>query len=385
MSAVPKFGADNTEVAKYKLDKAKSLLVLDHPFFAALLAARDIVITSHTRTADVNARGHMRINPDFLAPMNVKQVMFLLAHEIMHYVLQHPGRLNGRDMRAWNIAGDKVINDMLLDMKVGEWIENGVTQQDARLMSTDELYVIEQQNKGGGKGKDDPLGGAGDDLRHDVMTPGELREIEANVKVDLKQAAQIAKIMGKLPNNVERLVDELVNVKTPWYAILERYMTRYRKDEYAWTRPNRRFVASGVYLPGRDNKVEMGEVVIGVDTSGSIGPKELAEFQAHVNRILYDCSPTVVHVVYCDAAVHGVDTYTPDELPITFKNAKGGGGTDFEPVFDWVKKTGAEPEVLVYLTDMYGNFPPRPSFDTVWLSTSGVGEAPFGEVIKVER
>ena len=180
------------------------------------------------------------------------------------------------------------------------------------------------------------------------------------------------------------MVDDMVNVTTPWHEKLERYMSSKVKDGYSWNRPNRRFVGQGVYLPGTDYTARMGELVVAVDTSGSLDITELSYFNSHINRILETCMPEKVTVLYCDSDIGGTAEYTPDELPITLKPV-GGGGTSFKPVFNWIEEYAGEVECLIYFTDGYGDQDEisKPAVDTVWVTT-GIEEFPFGEVVKFE-
>jgi predicted metal-dependent peptidase len=161
-------------------------------------------------------------------------------------------------------------------------------------------------------------------------------------------------------------------------------MTAKIKDGYSWQRPNRRFVGVGTYLPGVNYVPKMGEVVIAVDTSGSIGGPEINMFNAQINRVLETCNPSKVHVVYCDSSVAGVEEFEPDDFPVRI-DAKGGGGTAFKPVFDWVDNNIDECECVIYLTDGYGD---QNTFtthhDTVWLTTHST-DFDWGTVIKFEE
>lgn len=381
---------DLAEVQR-KVSKAKSLLILDHPFFGTAASRRPIIYTDTVPTAAMAATGQMYINPAFIEtggtdgkPLSVRQVMFLLAHEAMHYMLAHGLRRKHRDPRAWNVAADKVINDTLIDAKVGDFIDGGITMRDARNYAAEELY--DENENGNGQGP----GGTGNDIGDPVDANGnpldesQVHALEAQAKIEAIQSAKAAKATGKLPASIKRMVDELVNVRTPWHEILERRMVAKIRDGYSWNRPNRRFIARNMYLPGVDYKPKMGTVVIGVDTSGSIGQDELNYFAGHVNRILETCNPERVVVVYCDAAVAHVDEYEADDYPIKL-SPHGGGGTSFKPVFDYIDRQGIEPEVVVYLTDGYGDQSTFTSaHDTVWLTTHHTG-FPWGEVIKFEK
>lgn len=367
-----------------KVGKAKSLLILDHPFFGTACTKRPIIYTDTVPTAAMSATGQMYMNVDFCAPLSVRQLMFLLAHEAMHYMLAHGLRRGHRDPQAWNVAADKVINDTLIDAGVGDFIDGGITLDGAREMAAESLY--DENDDGDGEGP----GGLGNDIGDPTDADGQplddatIHQLEAEAKIDAIQSAKAAKAVGKLPASIERIIEELVNVTTPWYDILERFMAGKIKDGYSWNRPNRRFIARNIYIPGTDYVPKMGPVVIGVDTSGSIGPDEIAMFNGHINRIIDTCNPEVVHVVYCDYDVAGVDEYTPQDFPVTIQ-CKGGGGTSFKPVFDWIDNNAIEPECVVYLTDGYGDQSEfTTNHETVWLTT-GTEAFDWGHVIKFEE
>ena len=367
-----------------KVGKAKSLLILDHPFFGTACTKRPIIYTDTVPTAAMSATGQMYMNVDFCAPLTVQQLMFLLAHEAMHYMLAHGLRRGHRDPKAWNIAADKVINDTLIDAGVGDFIDGGITLDGAREMAAEALY--DENDDGDGEGP----GGLGNDIGDPTDADGQplddatIHQLEAEAKIDAIQSAKAAKAVGKLPASIERIIEELVNVSTPWYDILERFMAGKIKDGYSWNRPNRRFIARNIYIPGTDYVPKMGPVVIGVDTSGSIGDDEIAMFNAHINRIIDTCNPEVVHVVYCDYDVAGVDEYTPEDFPVTIQS-KGGGGTSFKPVFDWIDNNAIDPECVVYLTDGYGDQSEfTTNHETVWLTT-GTEAFDWGHVIKFEE
>jgi predicted metal-dependent peptidase len=365
----------------HKISKAKSLLIIDHPFFGTAVSKLPIIITDNVPTAAMAPNGQMYINPDFAEPLSVSEMQFLLAHEALHYMLCHATRRKHRDPHAWNIAADKVINDTLVDAKVGTPIQGGIYEADARNCAAEELYDENDIGK--------PVGGIGSDVGEAVGEDGQalddskIREIESEAKISAVQSAKAAKSVGKLPSSLERLIDELVNVSTPWYQILERFMQSKVKNDISWRRPNRRFIGRNIYLPGADYTPTMGTVVIGVDTSGSIGNDELAMFGGHINRILETCTPERVVVVFCHAHVCRVDDYTSEDFPISLETTET-GGTAFKPVFDYIDDNDIDPEVVVYLTDGYGDQSEFTStHETIWLTTHS--EAfDWGTVIKYE-
>ena len=362
------------------LQKAKAILVLDQPFFASMVLRRPITLTTAVPTACVDTKCNIFLNPEWVEKqkLTTQHMIFLLCHEAFHYMLLHGVRRGQRDPAAWNIACDAVINDTLTACKIGTFIEGGVEHPGARQLKAEDVYVEPPE---GGNGPSGP-GGPGDDILEGTLTDGELAEVEAQVRVDVAQAEQAAKMQGKMPAELQRIIDSIINVPTPWHSILERFMEAYRKDEYSWSRPNRRFIAQGIYLPGQNYVPEMGELVIGVDTSGSIGQNELDHFAGHVNRIIEQCRPTKVHVVYCDSRVAHVDEYGPEELPITL-TAHGGGGTYMPAIFRWVDDQGITPDAVVILTDGYTQWDAEPAYNVAWLITTDI-VAPYGLTVPYE-
>jgi predicted metal-dependent peptidase len=141
---------------------------------------------------------------------------------------------------------------------------------------------------------------------------------------------------------------------------------------------DRRHIARGLYLPSLRSET-LGPVVVAVDTSGSIDDATLAAFSAEVTAIMDEVAPEAIHVVYCDEAVAGTETYhAGDVIALT---PRGGGGTAFRPVFDWIARSDIQPVCAIYLTDLDGDdFGPAPDYPVLWVSTGKTG-APFGEVI----
>ena len=188
--------------------KAKSLLYLDHPFFGATVAKRPIIYTDTVPTAAMAATGQMYINPVFIETglqgvrLTIRNIMYLLAHEALHYMLCHATRRGARLPRAWNIAADKVINDMLIHAKVGDPIEGGVYMDGARDYASEELYDANDEDGPGPGGIGGDIG-APCDANGKPLDESQINQIEAQAKIDTIQAAKAAKAVGKLPASVE--------------------------------------------------------------------------------------------------------------------------------------------------------------------------------------
>jgi len=161
--------------------------------------------------------------------------------------------------------------------------------------------------------------------------------------------------------------------------VLRNFFRDLAKDDYSWSRPNKRFLQFDIYLPSLVSP-SLGEIVVALDTSGSITQKLLAEFLAEVQGLLDFGRPRKLQLLDCDAAIHSTHEFVPgDRVDV---QPHGGGGTDFRPVFDYVAEQGFDPCALVYLTDLYGTFPDAPpSYPVLWVSYS-TDSAPFGQVLK---
>jgi predicted metal-dependent peptidase len=358
------------------LDKAKVSLVTQHPFFASILMKRQLIEDETIPTAAVDQRNQIYINPTWFNTLSVEEVVFVLAHEIGHVIGQHATRRGARQPKKWNIAGDAWINDMLKAADIGTPIKGCVQMDGSKDETVDEIY---------NKLPDDPTGdgpgGTGDDIieRGSPLTPEEATRIDAETRVEIAQAAQAAKAQGKMPTALAKIIADLIDPGTPWHEILERYMTSYVRGDYSWSRPNRRF-ADIAYLPSTGKVAEMGEIVLQVDVSGSINQRELAYYNGHIARIIEQCNPERVHVLYVDTGVCKHEIFEQgEEVKLEFYS---GGGTDMEAGFEFLAKEGIEPEVFVCLTDGYTNFnvDKAPNYPVLWCISSDIN-APYGENI----
>ena len=365
-------------MAVTKLDRAKVAIVTQHPFFASILMKRKLIEDNTIPTAAVDQRGQIYYNKDFVEKLSVDELVFLLCHEVGHVIGQHALRRGARQAKKWNIAGDAWINDMLKDAGIGQFIEGGVNMPGSKDETVDVIYnklPDMPPDNGGGQGP----GGIGDDLieRGAALTDEEATRIDAETRVEIAQAAQAAKAQGKMPGGLAKIVADLIDPGTPWYEILERHMTNMTRGDYSWARPNRRFL-SHAYLPSTGKVAQMGEIVIQVDVSGSISKLELDHYNGHLQRIVSQCNPSRVHVLYVDTAVAKHEVFEQgEEVALTFYC---GGGTDMEEGFNYLAKEGIEPEIFVCLTDGYTSFDAssNPAYPVIWCISSDV-VAPYGE------
>lgn len=369
------------------MTKARVNLTLDAPFFGTLALRMRLIEDPQTKTASIDGRC-IRFNSEFVLGLSGPERKALLAHEIMHVVYMHHVRRGAREPRKWNVAGDYVINPVLDDagftLPEGALLDNSLKN-----LTTDHVYnMLPETPKGeGGEGGEDgegPSWGEVVDMPNGSSESERQRE-EQEVKINTAQAARVAKMAGKLPAGLERFVDDLMRPQVDWREKLRTFITAIARDDYSWTRPNRRYIQQGIYMPSLYSERAKKFAVV-IDTSGSIGQAELNAFISEINAIAVDVAPEEIDILDCDCRLNAVTSVS--EYPINWSNVsiKGGGGTSFVPPFEhYANNIDAEPQCLIYLTDMYGDFPAQsPVFPTLWVSTTDVRDAPFGEVVQID-
>ena len=391
--------------AAERIRKARTALLLDHPFFGSLLFRLKGEECRSIPTMATNGVV-LRYNPAFVDTLNAATLAGVLANEVLHPALQHHVRRSGRDSRRWNEACDYAINPLLLD--AGLSLPDGVLVDPRfRGMSAEQIYNLREaeaqpqpsgqnsasEGAGDGSGEtsekqcctDEPTapeteGGVGQVLDAPLPDDGtpSVEEQAREWRVAVNQAITLSKQAGKAPAGLARTLEGAAEAQVDWRELLRRLWSDTIPADSSWMRPNRRHIWSGLYLPGVARE-GTGEIAIAVDCSGSVNARQLRLFEAEIRSIIEGQRPERVHVLYFDAEVHKVDTYMAGEM--LHLEPVGGGGTDFGPCFDWLNEHGIHPQTMVFLTDLYGSFPESaPDYPVIWAST-GSRQAPFGSVI----
>ena len=365
-----------------KLAKAKTALILEHPFVGTIALSMPFEFDESIKTAATNGK-RIKFNPEFVDSLTDEEVKFLVAHECFHPMLEHNFRRGERQGKRWNMAADYVINKLLTDESIGRMPKVGLL--DANIYNaghgtSEGIYnILPEQDESGGSGAGEP-GGPLDDCEDGDGSPAEQQQQQAEWKVKVAQAAQAAKMMGKMTANMQRLVDEVLQPKVDWREVLQKFLVKARTDQRSFARFSRRFIAQGLYLPSVSGE-QMGEVCFAVDCSGSIDQKTVNQFASEIKRVKEDLMPERIHVLYFDSEVSHVESYEQhDDLDI---KPHGGGGTDFAPVFEKIIELGINPVAIVFLTDLCCNsFGDLPDAPVLWVTTDP-GKAPFGEVVEM--
>jgi predicted metal-dependent peptidase len=377
-------------------------------------------------------------NPKFVEELTAAELEAVVAHETLHCALGHHCRRGGRNPDLWNEAADLAINPILVangfTLPVGALVDPSFQN-----MSAEEIYARRLRASFGAKAPNssssppgDGGGGSGtpdktpqsqpacaDPSQNDLKPASQPSEMSAGAtegnipksrpgrfgevldatdddgnpasppeksrqqrewSIAAEQAIRSSKSCGYEPADLERPLRESRESKQDWRSILREFVAAVAPCDYRWSPPNRRYIASGLYLPSIERR-GVGPIVIAVDTSGSIGDEELEQFAGEISAIFEEAQPEATHIVYCDAAVQSSQEFRPSE-PIRLQ-PKGGGGTDFRPVFAWVEENDLNPVCLIYLTDLCcHSFPEPPDYPVLWVTDSR-RMAPFGETVRV--
>ena len=367
-----------------KLTKARARLIMSQPFFASLVCNLPMIESSDINppTMCTNSQ-YIKFHPEFVEKCSLYEVVFVLCHEVMHCALMHMYRRGQRHPVVWNVAADFVVNDLLIKENIGS-MPKGALHDPRKVAAgggtTDGVYDLiyqELEQQGAFKG----AGGLPDQFDNCEDFEGseaEKTQAEAEMKIAVQQAANAAKMCGKLGGALERFVSEALRPQVDWKAVLRRFVSSKAKIERSYARPKRRFLADDLYLPALGGE-KLGEICVAVDCSGSIDDKEIQEFAAEIKAIHEDLKPSRLHVIYWHSDVSRHDIFEEhDELVI---KPNGSGGTEFAPMLEYMVYNGIEPTCCVVLTDLcIGSFGEDPGYPVLWCSTYN-STAPFGEVI----
>ena len=392
-----------------KLSAARTRLILDRPFLGALVLRLPMKAVKPERCksigTDVRA---LYYNPEYIERLTLEQTQFVLAHEALHCALSHFARRQHRVKHRWDIACDMAINPLLikdgLKPPPGVLLNSGFEgmmaeeiypyiEDDMEDETHDDHFYDEEdrqdKSRGGALPDDDEGGGNSgvgeaeqdsDSGGPQPLTEKEQEQLSVQWRQRLAGAAQQAMQAGKLGSNMARLVEHLLQPQLPWRMLLARYMTAVARDDYSYQRPSRR--EGEAILPSlRSAQVD---VVVVLDTSGSIRDSELQAFVSEVDAIKGQMRARLtLHACDAELCRNGPWDFQPWEEFSLPANIYGRGGTRFTPVFDWLEREGRRPDLVVYFTDADGQFPTsEPGFPVLWL-VKGRGKVPWGQRIQL--
>ena len=378
--------------------KKAHIALMKHPetalYSGVMLMGKNTVIddkvTAYTNGVD------KKYGREFISKLTDSQLRGLVLHENLHVALKHIPRFKKEfkdNAQAINVATDYVVNDVIMTLKdrtFCELPEGGLYDVKYHNWSVREVYedLKKEQQKNKDSGGGESLGKTLDE--HDFenaqsMSDEESKELSNKIDRALREGGILA---GRMGAKIPRVIGDMLKPKVDWKEVLREFVNNATKgsDEYTWRKFNKRQMANDIYLPSMENE-SIGELIVAIDTSGSIGGEELTEFASELASICSVATPSKVRVLWWDTEVHGEQVFLPEHYHNIKEILKpqGGGGTMVSCVSEYVNKQRVEAEALVVFTDGYleSEITWNIKCPTLWLVTQNSSfQAPSGKVIK---
>jgi len=380
-----------------KLITARIGLLIRAPFFGNM--ATRLVLENADEwlpTAATDGR-KFYYNSEFVNKLSVKETEFLFGHEVLHNVYDHMGRRVDRDPRLFNVAADYCVNADLIDQRIGEKINKTPILFDPKFkgMSAEEVYdklydeadkidldqlikmvLDDHMEDGEGDGGDQDGSGKG----RPKLSEEEKKAIRDEIKEAMLAAAQ-AVGAGNLPAGVKRIINEMTEPKITWRELLQQQIESTIKSDFTWLRPSRRGWHCDAILPGMKPE-ETIDIAIAIDTSGSISHQMLKEFLGEIKGIMDAYSDFKIMLWTFDTQVYNMQEFTADNsADLLSYEPRGGGGTDFDVNWAFMKENDIQPKKFIMFTDgfPFSSWGDEDYCDTVWIINGNKdAQPPFG-------
>lgn len=358
-----------------KLTQAKTKLMLENPYFGTLITSLELRVNENI--ASIHNRGDvMEYNEEYLEVLTINEVSTLLANAAMHQALFHGERGKGKVSSVWTLASDYAINDLLVDNGFMLPPMANYASRFERLYA-EQIYTI-LLGELDLKENDDPQ----EEQQTEQIGEEEIPEAllaQEEYELLLEQLNIKLEKHGDLPKGIERFVESKEESKIAWRDELYRYVNAHAKSDYRMFPPSKKHLYRGIALPSIYG--EELKIVVAIDTSASIDDELLKLFLAELYEIMQVFTHYVIELIECDATIQNIQRLTPME--VLEPTLKGGGGTDFRPVFDHVTEENEDFKFLIYFTDGNGAFPLfEPLLDVLWVMPKRI-DVPFGEVLEL--
>ncbi len=393
-----------------KLTTARVGLLLKAPFFGNMATRMRLINADDwCPTAATNGRDFY-YNTKFVEKLSVKKLEFLFGHEICHCVFDHFGRVGSRDRQLSNIAQDFAVNQILVDERIGEKITEVKICYDPKYrgMAWEEIYddlyekaekipmdqlmkqlgdlldehINEDGNSPGkeGEGKDGKGKAPG-------MTKEEAQAIRDEIKEAMIQSAAAAGA-GKTPAGIMRMIKDMTEPKINWRDLVRQEIQSIIRNDYSFTRPNRKSMHSGAILPGMKEATTI-DIGISIDMSGSIGTEDATVFLSEIKGIVDQYEDFKINLWCFDTEIYNHQEFSQDNSEDLFEyEPQGGGGTDFEANWEFMKEQGIQPKKFIMFTDGYpcGGWGDEDYCDTIFIVKGNTeAQAPFGQTVIYEK
>lgn len=353
--------AHSTDPVIDKIVVARVGLLLRHPFFGNMATRMKLIDASDWLPTAATDFRNFYFNREFFEKMTPRQVEFVVAHEILHCVFDHMMRNEGRDKQIWNIAADYCVNGILkrdrigddppvkffYDRKYDNWSAEQVYDEIFNKYDEEQLsqlgQLLDQHLDPEGNGKDGQA---------PQYSKDELKKIRDEIKEAMIQSANAAGA-GNVPGEIARMIKEMTEPKMDWREMLRMQIQSLVRNDFSFSRPNRKGQMTGAILPGSNFDTSI-DVCVALDMSGSISDEMGADFLGEVKGIMQEFKDFNIKIWCFDTKVYNeqdYDSYNGDE--IDEYEIMGGGGTEFDCNWDYMKEHDIRPKKFIMFTDGY--------------------------------
>ncbi len=375
-----------------KLERARARLMMQSPWLGNLANSIQWVPDENLMAFEANGR-RLRYRPEFLEEAGVEVLEFVLANAALHRLLGHQERKGKREQRLWQLATDHAINAML--EKNGFFIPEfarGFQRYASGYAESIYQELLrenppkEEEDREDREEEADERAEPNEEWRNSPRSRSEGRQesdplAERLEEERLEQMTRRYLESGELPEGIEALLPELSRSRHDWRQELHRYFDPFVKNDYRFAPPNAKHLYRGFSLPSLYS--ERLEIVVAIDSSGSIDRELMGQFLAELEGILEQFSDYAIELIVADDRIRFHRRFETGEA-LEYE-AHGGGGTDFRPLFEYVERNLDPPRALIYFTDGAGIYPERePAYDVLW-ALSREGTVPFGTKIVLEN
>ena len=354
-----------------RLQRSRIQLLIHYPFFGQLAMYLKFIEQASVGTAATDGKNYF-YNPKFIDKLSENELNFLTAHEVLHAALGHIWRRETRDRLLFNIAADLVVNAMIKELdehaSFFEMPEGGLYSKDFRDKSVEEVYDMLYNRFGKGKVPANLSSLDNHDAWDEAPTEDNHPSIWNERMIQSAQQCE-SSLKGGVPGSILRILKNLSEPKKNWRQLLADFV-ELEVNDYGFMPPDKRLLHADIILPDfSDQEERVRNIVFAVDTSGSISDKEYQMFISEIVGCMAQFEDKMQGtLIYCDDEVKPENIY--DLCDVMDSMPRGGGGTDFIPVFDWIENHLTDCVGVVYLTDGLGTFPEEePPYKVLWVLT----------------
>ena len=372
------------------LTKAKSQLTTKYPYFG-MLASRLKHEENSNITSYASNGTRFLYNPEFIDSCTIEELSFILTNCVMHHILAHQQRKLKRKGYLWQLATDYAINNLLA--KNGMKMPQGVNYDiKFKNMYAEEIYdyLKKELIESGIDAFDDEKAQKHDEQNNKDLT-SKFRQVK-NIKENLEEkdeeqweyAAALAKEVSTrkslMPLGFERFAKKVEPKDIDWKFELYNAINRHMRNNYAFMPPNKKHLYRGFALPSLTS--DTLSLIVAIDTSGSIQEEILGAFIEEFKAIMQNFPAVNIELLIADAKVHAHYSFRgAEDLDFVLK---GGGGTDYRPVFEYIDANFPMASMLLYFTDGEGVFPRiPPAYEVLWALSNKKDRIPFGRSLVI--